>query len=77
MLKVKTLMGQEIPYKNKNGEDRVLYNMWFCFEGDPISYKLAFFRSEQITKAKAYVQAGSAQLNIVPDRNMQPVFELV
>lgn len=77
MFDVKVLSGQLIPYKNKQGQDRELFEMWIQFEGVPYSFKMVYFNANQISKAQAAVAAGKAKFDLKPDRNVAPSFELV
>lgn len=77
MFEAKVLSGQLVPYKNKQGQDRELFEMWIQFDGVPYSFKMVFFNAASISKAQAAVDSGSAFFQLKPDRNVAPSFELV
>lgn len=72
----KVLSGAEFTYHPKNNptETRVAYEVWFTFDGVPYSFKMLFFNSDAIEKAKAAVAAGKIVFALKPDRNTSPVF---
>ena len=77
MFDITILSGELVPYKNKNGEDRQMFTMYVNFPGSPFSFRMTFFRQDQIEKARSYTSTGKAKVKLVPDRNMAPTFELV
>lgn len=77
MIKARVLAGNEFQYTSKKtGEILSGYTIWISFEGCPYSFKVGFFRQDDIAKAKAAVAAGSAVFDLVPDRNAAPSFVL-
>lgn len=76
MFEVTFIQGELIPYKSKSGEDRTMYQCYVIFPGSPFTFKMTFFRSDQIEKAKSSVASGKGKVKLIPDRNMSPSFEL-
>lgn len=77
MIKATVLNGSEFTYTSKRtGNKETGFNIWFTLESSPYSFKLGFFNPADIEKAKAAAASGKAELEIVPDRNVSPVFVL-
>lgn len=78
MINATVLSGNEFQYTNKqSGEIRTGFTLWFTLDGCPYSFKMGFFGSDQIAKARAALEAKSAWFDFQPDRNAAPQLMLV
>ena len=78
MFEANVISGQEITYHPKNNPTatNTAFEMWFTFQGVPYSFRMVFFSSDQIEKAKAATISHKAKFELKPDMNVRPVFVL-